>query len=107
MLSTVDLFVLTSLDQLLLIMKMLFNCISKQAILMFQISDDMATVIGRRNVDKVRQFLKHFLSLLMMFQQKSKFFFILLGCGANPGYFSFYFIFSRFTPELQQLRLLD
>jgi hypothetical protein len=86
-------------------MKMLFNCITKQATLMFQISDDMATVIGRRNVDKVRQCLKHFLSLLRMFRQKASFLFILLGCGANPGYFSFYFIFSRFTPEQQQLRL--
>jgi hypothetical protein len=38
---------------------------------MFQISDDMATVIGRRNVDKVRQSLKHFLSLLGMLWQKS------------------------------------
>jgi hypothetical protein len=60
---------------------------------MFQISDDMATVIGRRNVDKVRQFLKHSLSLLRMFRQKSKFF-LFSRLWSEPRIFYKFILFS-------------
>jgi hypothetical protein len=77
---------------------------------MFQISDDMATVIGRRNVDKVRQFLKHFLSLLMMFRQKSKFFFYFARLWSEPRIFYkflFYFLSLYARATAAQIIKLD